>query len=112
MIQCSECEHCHQGPDGRVGFSCDPLRNIKEPECLMKWQIIRLAEMSAKLDRIVSAYETTADMYKRLGPLQEKMFRHMEREIDEADEADSWKKEWGPDEAEDNDTDPEDDGRR
>jgi hypothetical protein len=30
-------------------------------------------------------------MYERLAPLQEKMFRHMEREIDEAEEADAWK---------------------
>lgn len=101
MIQCSECEHFHPGPDGQVGFSCDPLRNIKEPECLAKWQILRLTEVSTKLDRIVSAYEATSEMYKRLAPLQEKMFRHMEREIDEVEEADAWKQNLDDDEESD-----------
>ncbi len=40
---------------------------------------------------MVSAYEATLAVYKRLQPLQEKMFRHMEREIDETEESDSWK---------------------
>jgi hypothetical protein len=30
-------------------------------------------------------------MYRKFAPLQEKMFRHLEREIDEAEEADRWK---------------------
>ena len=30
-------------------------------------------------------------MHERLAPLQEKMIRHMEREIDDADDADRWK---------------------
>lgn len=113
MLQCSECEYFVQGPDGKIGFQCDPFRTIKEPECLDKWNLLRLAEMSGKLDRIVTAYETTADMYKRLAPLQEKMFRHMEREIDEAEDAEAWKR--GPDDLDDDDDDPlmlDDDDRR
>lgn len=91
MLQCSECEFFRRESDGRLTFLCDPFATIKEPECLVKWQILRLAEVAGKLDRIVAAHETQAAMYKRLGPLQEKMFRHMEREIDATDESERWK---------------------
>jgi len=53
-------------------------------ECLVKWQLI-------KLDMMVQSYQATVAMYRRLAPLQEKMFRHMEREVDDLDEADRWK---------------------
>lgn len=91
MLQCSECEYCVRGPDGQIGFTCNPLSTIKEPECLAKWQLFRLDAMTAKLDQMVRAYQATVDMYKRLAPLQEKMFRHMQREIDDIEESDSWK---------------------
>jgi len=42
MIQCKDCEFCEIGPDGRRSFKCDPFLNIKEPECIAKWQLIRL----------------------------------------------------------------------
>src|SRR5512138_1269828 len=84
MIQCSECEHFHRGPGGQVGFTCDPITNIKEPECLVKWQLI-------KLDVVARSHQATLEMYRRLAPLQEKMFRQMEREIDEQDDAEGWK---------------------
>jgi hypothetical protein len=94
MIQCSDCEHCVRGPNGETGFTCNPFANIKEPECLVKWQLI-------KLDTMVRAYQSTLEVYHRLAPLQEKMFRHMQKEVDDMDEADSWKCE--PDEPEDDD---------
>lgn len=84
MIQCSECEHFQRSPSGGVRFKCDPFSNIKEPECLAKWQLIKLGEM-------VQAYQATVAMYRRLAPLQEKMMRHMEREMDDIDDADKWK---------------------
>jgi len=65
-------------------MACDPYSNIKEPECLTKWQIM-------ELQAIAKSHRATLDMYRRLAPLQEKMIKHMEREIDEVDEADSWK---------------------
>ena len=34
MIQCKECEFFHPGPDGQIGFRCDPFSTVKEPECL------------------------------------------------------------------------------
>jgi len=84
MIQCSQCEFFHRGPDGQPKLLCDPYANIKEPECLVKWQLL-------KLDTMVQAYMGTVEMYRRLAPLQEKMFRHMQRELDEVEEADAWK---------------------
>lgn len=84
MMQCKDCEFYSEGPDGRPRLLCDPFSNIKEPQCLTKLQLV-------KLDSMVRAYEATLEMYERLAPLQERMFRHMERELDEAEDADSWK---------------------
>ena len=84
MIQCRDCEYFSRGPDGTVHLLCEPFVNIKELECLAKHQLV-------ELKRLAAAYQATAEMYRRLAPLQEKMFRHMEQELDEAEEADSWK---------------------
>ena len=84
MLQCRECEFYGENPDGSPNLRCDPLGNIKEPECLLKWQLI-------KLEIIMKSHEATLRMHERLAPLQEKMISHMEREINEAEEADSWK---------------------
>jgi len=92
MIQCKDCEYFVRTDTGQIGFRCDPFSTIKEPECLIKWQLV-------KLDMMVRAYQATVEMYKRLAPLQEKMFRQMEREIDELNEAERWK--YGADEDED-----------
>ncbi|HEY3242928.1 MAG TPA: hypothetical protein VGM03_06200 [Phycisphaerae bacterium] len=97
MLQCTECEFCRRDSSGAFELTCDPFTNIKEPECLAKWQLI-------KLNSLVSAYQATVEMYRRLAPLQEKMFRHMEREIDDAEEADSWKSAY---EEEDEEEEPE-----
>ncbi len=98
MIQCSDCEHFVRGPQGQPGFKCDPFTNIKEPECLTKWQLI-------KLDMMVRSYQATVQMYQRLAPLQEKMFRHMEREIDDVEESDQWKYGYDDDDDQDDDKD-------
>jgi len=84
MLQCQDCEFFDRGPDGEPILRCDPFSNIKEPECLAKWQLVNL-------QRIAKAHEATIAVYKRLAPLQEKMMRHIEQEIDEIDEADRWK---------------------
>lgn len=94
MIQCKDCEHFVRGTAGQVGFTCDPFSTIKEPECLVKWQLIKIDMQLARLETMVRAYQATLDMYKRLAPLQEKMFRHMEREINDIDEAESWKQDY------------------
>ncbi|MFQ5491709.1 MAG: hypothetical protein ACE5GE_13405 [Phycisphaerae bacterium] len=99
MMQCADCEFFSVGPDGRPDPRCDPFSTIKEPECLTKLQFI-------KLDRMVRAYEATLEMYERLAPLQERMFRHMEQELDEADEADAWKYSGEDDDDDDDDAPP------
>ena len=84
MIQCDQCEFCRRNDSGEVSFSCDPFRNIKEPECLAKWQLI-------KINQMVSAYQATLEYYRKLAPMQEKMFKVMEREIDDMNEAEKWR---------------------
>jgi hypothetical protein len=72
------------GPDGRRTFKCDPFANIKEPECIAKWQLIRL-------DMLVASHQGMLKWYGKLAPLQDKIFKYMQREIDELDESDKWK---------------------
>jgi len=84
MIQCKDCEFCEIGPGGRRVFKCDPFVNIKEPECVAKWQLIRL-------DMLVASYQGMLKWQKQLAPLQDKIFKYMKREIDDIEESDSWK---------------------
>jgi len=84
MIQCKECEFCELAGDGQVQLKCNPFTNIKESECLLKWQLLRL-------DLMTRAYMATISEYKKIAPLQEKMYRRMSREMEEMDEADKWK---------------------
>lgn len=86
MIQCSECEFFTRGRDGTPRMNCDPFSTIKEPECLAKWQLVQLMVISR-------SHQSTFELNQRMAPLQEKMFRHIEREIDEVEDADSWKRE-------------------
>ena len=109
MIQCEDCEFFSRGPTGQVEFRCDPFKTIKEPDCLIKWQLLRASEQTQKISRMVAAYEAMLEMYRRLQPLQEKMFRHMERELDDAEDADSWKYE-PPEDEDGKDDDDRDSG--
>lgn len=84
MIQCKDCEFFHRGEDGEIAFSCDPFSTIKEPECIAKWQMI-------KINQLVSSYQSTLRYYEKFAPMQEKMFNIMEREIDGMDESEKWK---------------------
>ena len=84
MIQCKDCEFCEIGADGSIQLKCHPFKNIKEPECLTKWQLL-------KLDAMVRAYMTTIAHYRKLAPMQEKMMKAMEHEIEEMEESEKWK---------------------
>ncbi len=86
MIQCKDCEFCEMMADGQVQLKCNPFSSIKEPECLLKWQLLRL-------DLMTRAYMSTIAEYRKIAPLQEKLYRHMSREMEEMDDADSWKRE-------------------
>ena len=84
MIQCDQCEFCEIGPDGHKTFKCDPFSTVKEPECLAKWQLIRL-------DMLLASYQNMLRSYSRLAPLQDKIFKYVQREINEIEESDQWK---------------------
>ena len=84
MIQCKDCELCETGPDGQRIFKCDPFSNIKEPECIMKWQLIRL-------DMLLASYQGMLKWQGKLAPLQDKIFKYMQRELEDMDESERWK---------------------
>jgi hypothetical protein len=84
MLQCKDCELFETGPDGRRLFKCDPFLNVKEPECIAKWQLIRL-------DMLVASYQGMLRWYEKLAPLQDKIFKYMQREIDDINESENWK---------------------
>jgi hypothetical protein len=84
MLQCKDCQFCEITPDGRRVFKCDPFVNVVESECIQKWQLIRL-------DMLVASYQTMLQWYKKMEPIQSKLFKYMEREMDDIDEADRWK---------------------
>ena len=79
MLNCRDCEFCKVGTDGHLAFG-----NVKEPECINKWVLL-------KLDMMVETYQATLRYYRRLAPLQERMFKHVEQELDDMDESDKWK---------------------
>jgi len=84
MLQCKDCEFGDVDEKGNVRLRCNPFVNIKEQACLLKWQLVRL-------DLMTRAYMATIREYKKIRPLQEKLYRRMSREMDEMDEADRWK---------------------
>ena len=84
MLQCKDCELCEMGPEGRRTFKCDPFTNIKEPECIAKWQLIRLV-------MLVASYQQMTRWYGKLAPLQDKIVEYMKREIQDIDESERWK---------------------
>jgi len=84
MIQCQNCEFFQRSPSGEITFACDPFTNIKEPDCLAKWQLI-------KINQMVASYQATLSYYRKLAPMQEKMFKVMERELDTLNESEQWK---------------------
>ncbi|MFP4354903.1 MAG: hypothetical protein ACLFUJ_07230 [Phycisphaerae bacterium] len=91
MLQCKDCQYFSRSADGEIAFACDPFSTIVEPECLAKWQLIKTNQMTAQVAQMASAYQATLNYYQKLAPMQEKMFKFMEREIDEQEDIDSWK---------------------
>ncbi len=98
MIQCKDCEFCEMGPGDKRTFKCDPFTNIKEPECIAKWQLIRL-------DMLLASYQGMLKWYGKMAPLQDKIIQFMQREINELDEADQWKTDDDDDEPEEEEED-------
>ena len=84
MIQCKDCEFYEIKPDGRKIFKCDPFSNVKGPECIAKWQLIRL-------DMLVASYHGMLKWYEKMAPMQNKIIKYMKHELDDIDESDRWK---------------------
>lgn len=84
MLRCEDCEFYRRRPDGSAELLCDPYSTIKEPECLAKLQLTYLKV-------IADSHKSTLALYRRFAPLQERMFRHIEREMDDVEEAERWK---------------------
>jgi len=99
MIQCQDCQYFHRNSRGDIRLKCDPFSTVVEPECLTKWQLLNINQM-------VSSYQATLDYYRKLAPMQEKMFKAMERELDDMSESERWKENDG----EDDDTGTDGDG--
>ena len=99
MLQCSQCEFFSRDKNGKIHLRCDPFSNIKEPECLQKWQIVRL-------DNLLQAYHFMIQGYQKMAPMQKKIFDMMKREIDNNDQADEWKNQ-DDDEPEDENDQPD-----
>ena len=76
MIQCKDCEFYESGPNGQKTFKCDPFSNIKETECLAKWQLIRL-------DMLVASYQSMNKWQSKMAPMQDKIFKYMTRELED-----------------------------
>jgi hypothetical protein len=93
MIQCKDCELYRQEPDGRRVFLCDPFNNIKELECLEKWQLLRL-------DMIAATQSNLASAQAQMAPIQDKILKYIKRELEDIDESEKWKLE------EETDTEP------
>ena len=84
MIQCKDCEFYEESPEGRRIFKCDPFKNVKEPECLTKWQILRL-------DMLLAGFQGMTSFQQRIAPMQDKIFKYVKRELEDLDESDRWK---------------------
>ena len=84
MIQCKDCEFYEEGPGGQRIFKCDPFSNIKEPECISKWQLMRL-------DMLVAGHRSMMVSQQRMAPMQDKILKYVQKELNDLDEADSWK---------------------
>jgi hypothetical protein len=84
MLQCKDCEFFEIAPNGARTFTCDPFNNIKEPECIAKWQLMRL-------DMLLASYQSMLRWYEKMSPLQDKLFKYMQREIEDMNESDNWK---------------------
>lgn len=93
MIQCKDCEFYDQTPDGRRTFKCDPFTTIKESECLAKWHLLRL-------DMLLAGFRGMTSFQEKIAPMQDKIFKYVERELEDIDESEKWK-------APDDDDDPE-----
>ena len=84
MIQCIDCEFCEISENNEKTFKCDPFSNIKEPECVSKWQLLRL-------DMLLAGFRGMTSFQERMAPMQDQIFKYVKRELEDLDESENWK---------------------
>ena len=84
MIQCKDCEMFEASPEGRRSFRCDPFSTIKEPECLIKWQLLRI-------ETLIATFRSMSAWQEKLAPVQDKILKYVKRELQDLDETERWK---------------------
>ncbi len=84
MIQCKDCKYFETTENGQKVFKCDPFSNIVEPQCLEKWQLLRL-------DMLASSYQKMLSWYEQMAPMQNKIFKFVQQQINDVDESEKWK---------------------
>jgi len=84
MIQCKDCELYGVTSDGRRSFQCDPFTTIKEPECLVKWQL-------RHLETLIATFHSMSASQAKLAPIQDKILKYVKRELQDLDETERWK---------------------
>ncbi len=91
MTNCKDCQFCTIDESGRMQFKCNPFGNIIEPECLQKWTLLKMDVLLRGQQAMVNNQQALAQQQGRFGPMQDKLMKYIEREIDDIDESDKWK---------------------
>ena len=83
-MQCKDCEFSKVTSTGKRIFLCDPFENIVESQCIIKWQLI-------KIDQLLDAQSRQLRSQVSMAPLQSKIMKYIEREIQDLEDSDDWK---------------------
>ncbi len=84
MLQCADCEFGKARPNGNIDMTCNAARNIKEEACLMKWILVKLANIEQRQAHVI-------DVGNNFLPMQAKVLQHSCAQIDELQKGESWK---------------------
>ncbi len=76
-------------------LKCNPFENVKDESCLQRLLLLRT-------DMLVGMYSNMLSFYQNMAPMQKKMMKFMDNEIDELDQTDSWKRGYDEDEDDEN----------
>ncbi len=83
-MQCKDCQFSELREDGKRIFTCNPFENIVEPECIAKWQLI-------KLDQFLEIQAAQLRSQQSMAPMQSRIMKYIERELKDLEDADNWK---------------------
>lgn len=92
-MQCKDCQYSELAANGKRVFTCNPFENIVEPECIAKWQLI-------KLDQFLEMQAMQLRSQANMAPMQNKIMKYIERELKDLEDADDWKNSYDQDDDE------------